>query len=267
MTINPHSERDLGLEPIGPGPAQQATNYWLTNKKAYVDSVLGANRNLNWVQRLYQKNTPSIQLPGQPYPSTHFMESGDSRVYPTVVQKGKGLEYLGNKAFDYADQTHTYIQFPDDQKAEWFGKNYKMGSNVLKKFDNGGTLGPGPTGPSQWKINQWMLMQGGDDPTNVTLPTSGLPSYTPIDPLQAAQNRGIISMDKDLGTSAPYTLPFPKDPNYGVIAAMALSGIDSLIPEDKHRKPVVRPITDNPFAYGKEFSGNYEERGETGRWR
>ena len=109
-----------------------------------IDSVLTANKDLEWVKRLYQKDTPSIQIPGQKGTSTHFMESGDGRVYPTVVNKNGKLEYLGDKSYDYADSTKTFIQFPNDEQAQWFGENYKQGKGVLKQ-QMSGTL-PGMTG-------------------------------------------------------------------------------------------------------------------------
>jgi hypothetical protein len=112
----------------------------------YVDSVLNANKNLDWVKRLYEKNTPSIQIPGVKGRSTHFMESADGRVYPTVVRMKDGkLKYLGDKAYDYADSTKTYIQFPSDKEAQWFGENYKKDTGVLKSYQMGGSL-PGSVG-------------------------------------------------------------------------------------------------------------------------
>lgn len=112
----------------------------------YVDSVLNANKNLDWVKRLYEKNTPSIQIPGQKGRSTHFMESADGRVYPTVVRLPDGkMKYLGKDAYDYADKTKTYIQFPSDKEAQWFGENYKKGKGVLGNFAVGGSL-PGTVG-------------------------------------------------------------------------------------------------------------------------
>jgi hypothetical protein len=108
---------------------------------AYVDSVLNANRNLDWVKRLYQKNGPSLQIPGQRGPSTHYMESGDGRVYPTVTMVNGKLTHLpaaGIDPFDYADSTKTYIKFPTDKEATWFGKNYKLGTGVLPEHKNGG---------------------------------------------------------------------------------------------------------------------------------
>jgi ribosomal protein S27E len=125
---------------------------------AYVDSVLNANKNLNWVQRLYPKNTPSMQIPGVKGPSTHYMQSGDGRVYPTVVQTPNGsLKYLGKDAFDYADSTKTYIQFPSDAAATWFGENYKKGTGVLPKNASGGQHG----GLDRWFAEKWVDVKTG----------------------------------------------------------------------------------------------------------
>lgn len=127
---------------------------------AYVDSVLNANRNLDWVKRLYQKNGPNLQIPGLKGPSTHYMESGDGRVYPKVAMvKGK-LTYLpaaGIDPFDYADSTKTYIQFPTDQQATWFGKNYKQGTGVLPKNASGGQHG----GLDRWFAEKWVDVKSG----------------------------------------------------------------------------------------------------------
>ena len=60
--------------------AQEGTEL---NKK-YIDSTFNANMDKRWVQRLYEKN-PKFYLEGQTDPSTHFMESGDSMVYPLVT--------------------------------------------------------------------------------------------------------------------------------------------------------------------------------------
>jgi CRISPR-associated Cas5-like protein len=114
----------------------------------YIDSVLNANKKLDWVQRLYEKNTPSIQIKGQKGRSTHFMESADNRVYPTVVRENGKLKYIGDKAYDYADSTKTYIEFPSEKEATWFAENYKKGTNVLKK-ENGGNLMPAMAGANQ----------------------------------------------------------------------------------------------------------------------
>jgi hypothetical protein len=124
----------------------------------YVDSVFNANKGLNWVQRLYEQSPKSIMLPGQKHPSTHFMESGNGRVYPTIVEMPNGnLQYLGKNAYDYADSTGTYIQFPTDKAAQWFGKNYKKGTGVLSSFAKGGQHG----GLDRWFAEKWVDVKTG----------------------------------------------------------------------------------------------------------
>lgn len=117
----------------------QGGGLYKTNRKGYVDSVLSANKNLEWVNRLYDKNPQTLQLPGEKYPSTHFMEESDGKVYPTIVNINGKLVYLGDKARDYADSTNTAIKFPDEKQALWFAANgYKMGTGVLPKKQMGG---------------------------------------------------------------------------------------------------------------------------------
>ena len=124
--------------PVGP-----VTEYPFMHKAQkggeYVDSVLNANNNLDWVKRLYEPNTPSMKIKGQKGRSTHFMESADNRVYPTIVKMPDGrLKYLGSDAYDYADRTNTFIPFPNEGDARWFAQNYKKGSGVLERFQPGG---------------------------------------------------------------------------------------------------------------------------------
>lgn len=110
-------------------------------KQKDIDNILKANKKLDWVKRLYEKDTPSIVLPGQEYPSTHYMESSDNLVYPTIIRNADGkLEYLGNKARDYAIKTNTAIKLGSEEDANWFGENYKKGTNVLKQFKKGGKI-------------------------------------------------------------------------------------------------------------------------------
>lgn len=114
-----------------------------TNKRAFVDSTLNANQNLNFVKRLRELNTPSIQVPGLPGRSTHLMsyDPGTNRVFPEVVQQnGQLVRLQGDNAWDYADSTKEYIPFNTTEKAEWFANNgYKQGTGVLKR-ENGGEL-------------------------------------------------------------------------------------------------------------------------------
>jgi len=122
--------------------------------KRKIDRILNENKDLNFVQRMYQPNTPSIMIPGQQRPSTHFMESADGRVYPTVVQMPDGtLQYLGDTAYDYANQTGQYIEFPNDRQARRFAKGYKKGTGVLEEFGKGGL--------AQWFDEKWVDVKTG----------------------------------------------------------------------------------------------------------
>jgi len=137
--------------PAWGGQFQNGGNLWNTNKTAWVDSIHNARKgDLNFVQRMFDQRAGSIQIPGQPGTSTHYMESGDGKAYPTVVQMPNGkLQYLNQNdkdaAWNYANKTGQFIKFPNDEQAEWYANNgYKKGTNVLKKA-MGGSL-PGAVG-------------------------------------------------------------------------------------------------------------------------
>lgn len=110
-----------------------------TNKIAFVDSTLSANKNLDFVKRLYKTNkdiaTPKgVGKPGDR--STHLMsyDPKSKRVYPEVVNEKGRLKYkTGDEAYNYAEKTKEYIKFPTKEKAEWFSSGYKQGTNVLVK--------------------------------------------------------------------------------------------------------------------------------------
>lgn len=136
---------DLPLDPTieDPQNPKKVGGLYDVNKRAYVDSVLNANKNLNWVQRLTQKNTPHIQVPGEPYPSTHLMrDNGKGYVYPSVVNQNGHLVYLPteDQAETYARNTNTGIQLPQQQGTWFAGNGYKQGTGVLKEFGNGGEM-------------------------------------------------------------------------------------------------------------------------------
>ncbi len=116
-----------------------ATSKQDPKRVAFVDSVLTANKNLDWVKRLYEKDAPSIQIPGQPYRSTHFMaDDGKGYVFPTVVRIDGALRYLGNDAENYARQTNTGIQFSNPMEGSWFAANgYKNGTGVRRDLNVG----------------------------------------------------------------------------------------------------------------------------------
>ena len=93
-----------------------------------IDSVLNANKGLNFVQRI---RNPSERLDlGNGEYATHRMayDPGTKRAYPTVVKQGNKLVQLdGDAAWDYADKTGEFIQFNTPQDAERFANNgYKI---------------------------------------------------------------------------------------------------------------------------------------------
>jgi len=128
--------------PAWGGQFQNGGNLWNTDKKAFVDSTLNANKNLDFVHRLYDPSLGSIQIPGEHGRSTHYMANYKTRAYPEVVNIHGKLQYLpGDKGYDYADSTGEYINFKTPEQAEWFASSidntsgYKMGTNVLSKID------------------------------------------------------------------------------------------------------------------------------------
>lgn len=113
-----------------------------TDKRAFVDSTLQANQGLDWVKRLREQNAPTMQVPGEPGRSTHYMgDDGQGYVYPTVVRQPgqQQLSYLGRRADDYARETNTGIQFKNKQQGDYFGHNgYKVGTGVNNSINSQG---------------------------------------------------------------------------------------------------------------------------------
>lgn len=119
MTFNPTS---------GGGSNQTAPTVTDPNYYKYVDSVLNANKHLNFVQRI---RNPSERLDlGNGQYATHLMayDPDTKRAYPTVVKQGNKLVRLGDdEAWDYADKTGEFIAFPTAKDAEKFSSNgYKI---------------------------------------------------------------------------------------------------------------------------------------------
>ncbi len=106
---------------------------------------------------MYQENTPSMVIPGQKGPSTHFMESSDNIVYPTVVQMPDGtLQYLGDGAYNHAIQTGEYIKLPNEKQATIFGESYKKGTGVLKDFQKSEMQRGGQMNEEGQKQRNWL---------------------------------------------------------------------------------------------------------------
>jgi len=93
--------------------------------KNWLDSVFVANKNIPFVNKILSSDTTSIQIPEQDGRSTHFMESSDNIVYPTVQAINGKLSYLGNNARENAIKTKNYIQLKSDKDAIYFGENFK----------------------------------------------------------------------------------------------------------------------------------------------
>ena len=124
----------------------QKGGLWNSNRVGFVDSVNNANSNKDFIRRMYEQNTPSIQVAGFPGRSTHLMGwDGNLRISPQVVRQADGkLHYLQTEDArdEYAAKTGEYIDFKTPEQAEWYANNgYKQGTNVLnniKTFKMGG---------------------------------------------------------------------------------------------------------------------------------
>ena len=131
---------------------KNTTDLFDTNKVQYVDSVLNANKDKEWIQRLVQpqKTATSIQDPYESqYRSTHLMsDDGNGYVYPEIIRNEKNelehwpttLNLLGNenesKRIEYARKNKIGIQLPKKQ-GTWFANNgYKIGSGVNNDIDS-----------------------------------------------------------------------------------------------------------------------------------
>jgi hypothetical protein len=140
-------------------------NLWNTNRTQWVDSVNNANMVKNFVQREYLKNGPSMQIPGKPGRSTHYMEESDGMVYPTVVQfpGQQGVQYLNksdkNGAYNYAKKTGEFIKFPTVEQALWYASDgYKTGTGVtIGNKKSGGQHG----GLDRWFAEKWVDVKTG----------------------------------------------------------------------------------------------------------
>jgi hypothetical protein len=118
----------------------QGGGLWGTDKVAYLDSTVNANKNLDFIQRAMQDNGMSIPTPkgapgyGEGKTSSHLMtfDPKSRRAYPELVNMNGSLKYLtGDAAYNYAEDNGEYIQFPTSEQADYFSQNYKK-SNYIK---------------------------------------------------------------------------------------------------------------------------------------
>ena len=112
-----------------------------------VDSVLNANKGLDFVKRMYEKKPQTILLEGERSPSTHLMTSAETSdekgnpiyvSYPKVVRINGSLVALNDDdAYNYAMKNGEYIKFNTDKDARFFAENgYKKGKGIkiMKKL-------------------------------------------------------------------------------------------------------------------------------------
>ncbi len=100
--------------------------------KSWVDSVLSANMNKDFVKRMFEKNPRSIPDPEDPSRSmTHFMEVSDGIANPRVVNLNGKMTFLSSDdAYDYARKSGEFIKFKNDRDAVKFTERYKKGKGV-----------------------------------------------------------------------------------------------------------------------------------------
>ena len=118
----------------------QGGGLWDTDKVGYLDSTINANRNLEFIRRAIENDGLSIPTPkgapgyGKGMTSSHLMtfDPKSRRSYPELVNMNGTLKYLtGDDAYNYAEDTGEYIQFPTAEQADYFSQNYKK-SNYVK---------------------------------------------------------------------------------------------------------------------------------------
>lgn len=102
--------------------------------------LMQKNKDKNFVQRAYDPNRQSIQVPGESGRSTHLMayDPGSQRVYPEIVQQNGQLQYMpGDTAWNYADSTGEYISMPPSEKTmkmlSDYGYKHASGMPIYKK--------------------------------------------------------------------------------------------------------------------------------------
>ena len=118
----------------------QGGGLWDTDKVGYLDSTINANKNLEFIRRAVENDGLSIPTPkgapgyGKGMTSSHLMtyDPKSRRSYPELVNINGTLKYLtGDDAYNYAEDTGEYIQFPTAEQANYFSQNYKK-SNYVK---------------------------------------------------------------------------------------------------------------------------------------
>lgn len=129
--------------------------------KAWIKEKLIENADKNFVQRLFKKDAPQMDL-GEGRYATHQMawsHTGDPSdpktkiiVYPNIIwnAKQKGLNWLnGREARDYAIKSKEYIEVDSPEEAEDLSTNYK---EVVPGFNDRAVSGGGGPGSMSYQI-------------------------------------------------------------------------------------------------------------------
>ena len=94
-------------------------------------AILEANKGKNFVKRIRDPNIyPRIDNEDGTQ-STHRMADAEADgryyVYPTIIQDMDGslIQIDGDQAFDYARKNNEWIEFPSQEEASQFAKEYK----------------------------------------------------------------------------------------------------------------------------------------------
>jgi len=117
--------------------------------RAQIDSTFNANRNVPFVNRLYNPDTSltyTFPEDHRKYGSSgsHFLRQSDNIVYPEIQQQGDSLQlFEGSAGRERARQNKNYLEFKDEAEALRFSEQYKNSNvyeNFSREFQNGGNI-------------------------------------------------------------------------------------------------------------------------------
>jgi hypothetical protein len=117
------------------GKNMPPSNLWETDKTAWMDSVMNANANKDWVQQMYNPKAKTLDIDG--VPRQQFLEygEGDGRqwIYPTINRVNGIPTYFGNNAGYYAAQKQLAIPVETPEQADYFIQNSDRLSNSFSE--------------------------------------------------------------------------------------------------------------------------------------
>jgi hypothetical protein len=214
----------------GGNTSKQSTNLWGTDRTAWMDSVMNANANKDWVQQMYNPKAKTLDIDG--VPRQQFLEYGEGAgkqwIYPTINRVNGVPTYFGNNAGYYAAQKQLAIPVKTPEQADYFIQNSDRLSNSFpediarQRFpdsykEQGGTIGNYWNELAKAKYGQNMLNMT-DEQIAMVRNTNGATD----DPLMIPGSRMIKAKDgKKLqsgvaemqgGGVAPYITHDPNDP-------------------------------------------------------